>query len=233
MGSTTTQTQQTQYNQPSMNAFNSLQPGVSNTLNAYMNSPYSSGLFNLKLQQSLAQANQLGQRGASNVAQNLQSGGFGGGNLNAFQSSMLNSAARNQSALASIAYQNALLGSQQLQLQATQGAMGYRPLATGQTNQQTQSGLGTWLPQVAGLGLGLATGGVGALGMGLGGAAGAASSGLNIGPNSFGMLASQMATPMMAGTSGTFGGGPAFGSPLMGGAGSAVGMPNPFAFGGH
>lgn len=160
--------------------------------------------------------------------------------MGAFNQSMLASAGRQQSGQVAGAYQNALLGAQQLQLQATQQAQGYNPLQTGQTQTQTKSGLGTWLPQVAGMaiqaGMGAMTGGAS-----LAAKAGssAASAGMNIGANSFNQFAGMTPSPFngMAGAGQHFAGGfgmPAgFGGPQPAGPGFGYGMPNPFNPGGR
>src|SRR5258708_38589304 len=57
-------------------------------------------------------------------------------------------------------FNNLLLGANQLRMGAAQTAMGYRPLQTGSTTTQQQSGLGTWLPQVAAAGMSAFTGGM-------------------------------------------------------------------------
>lgn len=168
----TTQTQSNTYNPQSMNAFNSLQAPVSSTLLGYMQNPLQSGFFNARLQQSTNAANQLGQQNANALMQNLAASGFGGGNLNAFNQSMLAQNARATSANKAQGFIQNLLGQSQLQMQAAQGAMGYKPLQTGGTMQSTQTtgGLGTWLPQLVGAGLGAMTGNpFGALGRGGGG----------------------------------------------------------------
>lgn len=172
------QTQANTYNPASMNLFNQLQPLIgSNLSNDMQLDPTKSATYNFGLQNMLANARGLGQRNSSNFAANLGASGFGQGNLPAFQQAMLGNIGRQNTGLSANAFIQNYMNYDMLRRQATQLASGIKPLQTGGTmnssgtQTQTQSGLGTWLPQVAGMGLGLATGGMsggfgGLLGMG-------------------------------------------------------------------
>jgi hypothetical protein len=162
---TTNSSQSTQFNPQSMSQFNSLQPQIGSLLSQYMQNPLKSGMFNLRLQNATKAVNQMGQQGASNIMQNTVAGGFGGGNMAAFKNAMLAQNSRATSANLSNAFSQNLLGQQQLQQNAMMGAMNYKPLATGQSGTQTQtvSGLGSWLPQLAGAAIGAFAGGMGGL----------------------------------------------------------------------
>lgn len=166
-----TKTQNT-YNQPSMNAFNSLQPNISSTWNDFLKNP--GKLQNLFMQQSNNATGQIGNRMNNNLFANARAGGFGGGNLPAFLQAGL---ARNSRAVGGMQannFLNSMFQTQNLRLQAASGAQGYRPLQTGQNSTETTSGTGTWLPQVVGAGIGLASSFI--PGMGLMGAIGKAGS---------------------------------------------------------
>lgn len=158
-------TTQGTFNQPSMDTFNAFQGGYRNNIQDFMNNPLQSSFFNTQLQ--MANKQNAAAFGANNqtMLQNQAAGGATG-NVNAFtQSNLL----RNQRALSGAnagSFNNLLLGANQLRFGATQAAGSYRPFQTGQTQTKTQSGLGSWLPQVAGAGLGLAGAAFGMPGLG-------------------------------------------------------------------
>lgn len=157
MSTKNTQTQQSTFNQPSMDTFNSFQPSFRNNMMDFMNDPLKSSFFNTQYQ--MAQKQNQASYGAGNSAmmQNLAAGGSVGNVPAYMQSNLL----RNQRALSganSNSFNNLLLGANQLRFGATQNAGSYRPLQTGSTQTQQQSGLGSWLPQVAGAALGIAGG---------------------------------------------------------------------------
>jgi len=173
-----TQQQQTQqFNQAGLGTYNSLQGGIGNALNWLMGSsgyganapgsPLRSPMFQAGLGQGTTQANQMGQTAVGNITQNAA--GFGGGQATpGFMQSQIRNAGYQTSGLKQNAYWSALQSAVGTQLGATGQAAGYQPLKTGQT--QTTSGLGTWLPQLLGAGLGAASGGL--LGGGGGGGGG-------------------------------------------------------------
>jgi hypothetical protein len=158
-----------QYNQGSMNAFNALTPAVQkNWLNDMALDPRKAESFNLALQAGM-QNNQLGaQRSVFNLTQNLKTGGFAGTNLSGVHFGQLAKIGRQKSAMDSNSLIQNWLNYDMLRRQTTSNAAGYKPLQIGQTNVEKTSGLGTWLPQVIGGGLALAsafaTGGASAAG---------------------------------------------------------------------
>lgn len=164
MSTKNTNTTSSSFNQGSLNTFNALQPNVQSNLQQFMTDPLKSSFFNTQLQQATQQNQAAFGANNSTMMQNLVAGGAVG-NVNAFtQSNLL----RNQRALSSAnsnSFNNLLLGANQLRFGATSQAQNYRPLQTGGTSTQTQSGLGSWLPQLAGAALGTAskafTGGMG------------------------------------------------------------------------
>jgi hypothetical protein len=163
------------YNPASMNAFNSLQPGIQAGLQEFSGDPLQQKGFNLQLQQGQNLINAVGLRNKSQLMSNMTAGGFTGGTPGFLQSS-LGRVARSQSNQSGVNFINTYLGARQQQLQSIGMSMGYKPLQTGQSTTETTSGLGTWLPQVIGAGVSaagaFATGGA-SLGMkaALGGAA--------------------------------------------------------------
>jgi hypothetical protein len=195
-----------QYNQGSMGVFNQLQSGIGANLQDFMNNPLQSSFFNTQLQMA-NRANQLrGSAMNQMLLQNSRTGGYNG-NLPAFLQSQLARNQRQMSANQSNSFNNLLLGANQLRFGATQAAQGYHPLQTGQTQVQSQTGLGTWLPQVAGAAIGGLTMGLGGGMMG-GGQSPGFFSGASSGPQ--GMSSG----PFWGGSMGA-GPAPNFGNPFM------------------
>lgn len=145
-----------QFDPTSMNAFTSMQGGIASVLNDWMKNP--GQIQNLLLQQGYRQNARVGGRMNSNVLNNAVAGGWGGGNLPAFLQASIARNSRATSANNANTFLQTLLGTKQMQLTATGMAQNYRPLQTGSKQVEQTSGLGTWLPQVIGAGLGMATG---------------------------------------------------------------------------
>lgn len=141
------------FNQQSMGQYNQLQSGIGSNLQDFMNNPLQSSFFNTQLQ--MAQRANMNQQSSRNqmVNQNATVGGFTG-NTPAFLQSQMANNARTASANNSNSFNSLLLGANQLRFGATQSAMGYKPLQTGSNTTQSQGGLGSWLPQLAGAALG-------------------------------------------------------------------------------
>lgn len=198
----TTNTTSANFNQAGMSAYNSMQPGLASSVNSYMNNPFSNPFFSMQQQMGTNQANMQGQTGMSTLLGNMRTQGLQQNSPAALQmiqqQGMQNSA--NRSNLGFLAPMQNALGMQQ-------GAMSlaaqYKPLQTGQT--QTQSGVGSWLPQILGGGLSLLTGGL-LGGKGGGGAASGAMSGTMGAMNA---AMSPMQNPFMPST--PFGGGTSMG----------------------
>ncbi len=130
--------------------------------------PYGSMFFNQQLQMIRRQQGQSQLSGQQSLQQRAQAMGINPNSPQYF--SQMNRLQRQGQGDTSRGYGNLLLGAANLRQGAIDAAMNFRPLQTGQTGQQTQtsSGLGTWLPQVAGMGLSLATGGMGSIAGGFG-----------------------------------------------------------------
>lgn len=151
-------------------------------LQSNVSNPFGSDTFKQESVMGQDQAAKVGQRGVSNVSQNAAAMGYNtsGGMFN----SMLQRAGQNTSALQGQAFRGAVGNANARQMSSAGMLSSFQPLMTGSnsTSQQTQqtSGLGTWLPQLAGALGGAAmsafTGGIG------GGASGGSSS-----PTSAGM----------------------------------------------
>jgi len=155
-------TQKTQFDPGSKGVYDTLQPQIQNLLLQQMQDPYSflRPQYDLALQMSLGQASRLGQRGMQNLLLNRPQ--MGAMSLQPYMASQIGRQSRATSGLqANAMLQNRLQMLQQgegLRSQALGQSQGYNPLVTGQTATEKTSGLGTWLPQVIGAGLGFAGG---------------------------------------------------------------------------
>lgn len=129
-------------------------------ISGWMQNPTGNPFFQQQQALGTQQAGRLNATGASDITRNLTSGGFGGAS-SPFAAEMMANQGRAATGLQSqLGFQNPMGFAQQLYGLGAQLAQGYRPFQTGQTQTQSTQGLGTWLPQVANLGLGLATGGM-------------------------------------------------------------------------
>lgn len=147
-----------------MAAYNSLIPQMSSTVSNLMSSPLNNSFFQNQLAQQQQTASQIGQRNISNVASNTRAGGGLLSGAGGFKTASLNNAMLSNSASQSGAFNSSLNTALSNRNFAVQSAEGFNPLQTGSQTQQSKSGLGTWLPQVAGAALGAATGGLSGLG---------------------------------------------------------------------
>lgn len=196
MSTKNTTTTASTFNQGSLNTFNALQPGVQSNLQQFMNNPLQSSFFNTQLQMADKQNQAAFGSNNSTLLQNLAAGG-NVGNVNAYTQSNLLRDQRALSSANSNSFNNLLLGANQLRFGATQQAQSYRPLQTGGTQTQSQSGLGSWLPQVAGAAIGLGTkaftgGASGAFGFG------GQNAGVGSGAGSAGFFSGANASPFTA-----------------------------------
>lgn len=151
-----TTTQTAQFNPASLGAFNSFMGQVQPYLSTALSNPLAllNPMYNLFTQQATGNASRAGQTAMSNITGNTAAAGFGGQNLPAFLQSQINAQNRQTSGNVSNAFIGSqlqkLAAAQQLQGGAASSMLGFRPLQTGSTNVEQQSGLGTWLPMVAG-----------------------------------------------------------------------------------
>jgi len=167
------QTSQNYYDPTSMNAFTGMTGALSPAIQNYINNPFSNPFFQTQQQMGMNTANQMGQSSMSNLTRNLVGSGISQNSPAALE--MMNNQARaNSGTRANLGFLSPVNNALQMQQSAMNTAAGYRPLQTGGQQTQTQSGLGTWLPQIAGMGLSLATGGMSGM---MGGAMGGAMSG--------------------------------------------------------
>jgi hypothetical protein len=199
--------------------------------------PFNNDMFNQENTIGQDQAARVGARNKSNILNNANALGYGtsGGMFN----SMMNRAGADTSMMQGQAFRGAVGNASQRAMTGLGMSSAFQPLMTGSnsnfTQTQQQSGLGTWLPQLAGMGIGAGmaamTGGssLAATG-GMSRAAGGMSSSFGGGTASGGSYTN----PMFGGNTGSpfpsFGGtGYGYGS-----SGSSGGnFVNPFMFGGR
>jgi hypothetical protein len=173
----TTKTTTNQYSGPGMKNYDAFQNVMGSVLPGYASNPFGNPFFAQNLSQNYANSNRTGMGAIQNAMQNFNMTGFGGAPSGA-RSSLLSNLGRYGSGLNANAFYNAANNAFSNQWKSLGTMAGFQPLQTGQT--QTTGGLGTWLPQVAGMAisgaLGAATGGMSGLGslakMGTSGAAG-------------------------------------------------------------
>jgi hypothetical protein len=163
---TTTSTNSNVFDPQSMGRYQQFGSAGGTALLDMLQDPLKQTGFNQRVAQGNQFAFNLATRNNSNIMNRASL--FGGNNIPGF---LQNQLGQSQNWLAGQQSQNFnqnLLYADQMRQMAMGQALGYRPLQTGATGQQTQSqsGLGTWLPQVAGMALGAATGGLGSLAMG-------------------------------------------------------------------
>lgn len=160
------------YDSGSMSAFNAFTPQVqANWTQDMQLDPTKSSTYNLGLQKMQGAASQIAARNKENFFGNMTAGGYSGNNLSGVQQQGLMGLGMGASSLTANAFNQNYMNYDMLRRQTTSQAAGYKPLQTGGTQTQTTSGLGTWLPQVVGAGLGAAAGfATGGLSTALGGA---------------------------------------------------------------
>jgi hypothetical protein len=106
-------------------------------------------MFQNQLAQNQQQAQQIGRRNILNTTSNLRAGGGVLGNASGFVGGMLQRASLSNSAMQGNAFNTAVNSALSNRNSALMAMQAYQPLQTGQST--TTGGLGTWLPQVAGI----------------------------------------------------------------------------------
>jgi hypothetical protein len=173
MSTTKTTKTSNQYDPASTAAYQNLIKGGSSVLSGYMNNPFGNPAYTMGLQNSMRGATQQGANNMGVLNQQLRTSGMASGGGNAFQMAQMGRVGRANASLLSQANIGNVQGALNRQFSAAGQGLAFQPLQTGQTATQKTSGLGTWLPQVAGMALGGLTGGLGgALGGMFGGGGG-------------------------------------------------------------
>lgn len=161
-----TQKQSTnQYAPAGMAAYNQMTPQAASNMTQFMNNPLQSSFFQSNLGIANKNTAQQGSTQMQTLLNNMKANMGTSSQSSPFFQSQTAQQGRFNSGQQQNNFMSLLNNANQLRMGATQGALGYQPLQTG--NTQTTSGLGTWLPQLAG-------GALGAL-SGMGGMGGAAS----------------------------------------------------------
>jgi hypothetical protein len=164
------QTSTNTYDPGSMGTFQGLNKQFGSAISEEISNPYSNPFFNLQQQRGTQMINAQNASGNQALLQRAQALGIDPRSPQFMQ--MMNQQSRSNQGNMSNLNSDLMLQATQMRQQAIGQAGGYRPLQTGGTQTQTQSGLGTWLPQVAGMaikgGMMAATGGMSGL-MGGGG----------------------------------------------------------------
>lgn len=157
----TTNTATNQYNPSAMNTYNAFQPQLQGSLMQMATNPLGSSYFQNQLAQNQQNSAQIGQRNISNSLQNLRTGGGILSNNGGFMNAQLQRNTLANSNMQAGGFNSALNSALQNRSSALMSMAAYQPLQTGQT--QGTSGLGTWLPQVAGAAMNMLAPGVGSM----------------------------------------------------------------------
>lgn len=153
MSTQNTQTSSSQFDPNSMGVFQGLTKTYGSAIQDEIQNPYSNMFFNMQQARGNQAINAQNASGQQSMIQRAQAMGMDPHSPAFMQ--MLNQSSRFNQGRQSDMMQNLLLQAQQLRQGAIGQAGAYRPLQTGQTQTQKQSGLGTWLPQLAGAALGM------------------------------------------------------------------------------
>lgn len=138
------------YNPSSMGNYNAFQGQTLNSLMQMVNNPLGNSYFQNQLAQQQGVSNQIGQRNNSNLLQNMRAGGGILSNSVGFAAGALNRNNVGNSMMQGNAFNSALNSALNNRSIASASMAAYQPLQTGQTSTQSQTGLGTWLPQLLG-----------------------------------------------------------------------------------
>lgn len=153
------------YDPTAMGAYDSQVSAGSSALLGEINNPTGNMFFQQQQQMGNLQNSASAQSQNQVTQQNLSQQGISPGSP--LYQQMMNQNQRSQMATQAQSNNNLLLNAGNLRQSAINSAMSFNPLQTGGTQTQTSSGLGTWLPQVAGAAIGagtaIATGGAGAM----------------------------------------------------------------------
>ena len=149
------------FNPTAESMYNQLISGGGNVLSGYINNPFGNSAYTMGAQQSQAGAQQAGQNNMNSLMQNMKTSGLSGqGGAGFKQAQMAQTGRANQSMSSQANIQNVMQALQR-QMQASATGLSFSPQLTGQSGQfsqqQSSSGLGTWLPQLLGAGLSLGT----------------------------------------------------------------------------
>lgn len=148
MSTKTKTTSTNQYDQQSMDQYHQNHSASTNVFSDYMKDPLKASYFQNQVNLLNHAANQIGQRNVSNLMNNQNL--TGGGVMPGYMQSMLARTGRDTGTMQAQNYLQALMQAEGNRRSAATMAFQDRPLQTGQTSESQRSGLGTWLPQIAG-----------------------------------------------------------------------------------
>jgi hypothetical protein len=137
-----------QYDKAGMKTYKAFQPQIRSLLLSMASNPTGNSYFQNQLAQQQQQSNQIGQRNIENVTQNKKTGGGVLSNSGGYTNAQVARAGIANSLMQSNSFNSALNNALANRSNALSNMSAYQPLQTGTTS--TQSGYGTWLPQVAG-----------------------------------------------------------------------------------
>ena len=153
-----------QFNPLAQGDYNQLTGAGTGVLTGYMNNPFGNASYNLGLQNSMKGASQAGQNNMGALASIMKTSGMGGTAGQGFQGAQQAQMGRANQSMMSQANLSNIQAALSRQMAATGMGMSFSPQMTGQSgtsnSTQSTSGLGTWLPQLMGAGLGAMTGGL-------------------------------------------------------------------------
>jgi hypothetical protein len=168
MPTTNTTQSSINYQPQSLQQYNSFWSMASPILNSLIQNPYANSNYNLNLAQATQAAQKSGTMATQNALSNMTASGM---NMNSgVGASLMSQGSRYTSNLNYQGFLAAANQAQSNQWNAMGVQAGKQPLSLGGTTNQTTSGLGSWLPQVASLALGAATGGMSLAAQGAAGA---------------------------------------------------------------
>jgi hypothetical protein len=164
-----------QFNPGAEGIYNALTQGGGNVLQQYMNNPLNNPFYNLGRSQGQAGASAMGQQAMGVLGQNQKVSGLTGQAGAGWLGAQKAQTGRSNLSMMSQANLSNIMNAFNRQMGATGQAMSFSPQITGSSgtgtsnSTTTTSGTGTWLPQLLGAGLGMATGNMGSLGSLFGG----------------------------------------------------------------
>lgn len=161
MGTTNTttgsNTSSLQFNPIAQGVYNNLQQGAGSTLGVYINNPFGNAMYQMGASQTAKGAQTAGNTNMQALLQNMKAQGLGGQAGQGWLGAQQAQTGRANQAMAAGGNVQNVLAALQRQMAATGMGMSYSPQLTGQSGNfsqsSTQSGLGTWLPQLLGAGL--------------------------------------------------------------------------------
>src|SRR5258708_3082971 len=149
-------TSSAQFDPNSMGVFQGLTSTYGKSIQDLIQNPYSNMMFNTQMGMG-NQALQT-QEASGNQAMLQRAQAMGINPSSPMFQQMMAQQQRGGQGRQSDMFNNLLLQASQLRQGAIGQAGAYRPMQTGSTEEKKQSGLGTWLPQLIGAGLGAAGG---------------------------------------------------------------------------